>query len=308
MTVSDVGCRPNFFLIGAAKCGTTSVAKYLDQHPEVFVSKPKEPNFFAFEPSSKPACRGPVDEEQLYQLLLKYSVTSPAAYRELFAPVQEERAVGEASVRYLYETDTAKRIAEHAPAAKLIVLLRDPVDRLHSHYHMNVRQHIEPKSLVGALDAEAARVEQGWGWDWHYLRVGKYAEQLQRFYDCFDSSQLLVLFHADLQQRPAEAMRVIFEHLEVSLDFKPNFSNRAMVGYTPRWRLLRKLIREESLMKTCAKQILPTRFRKSLVNWSESKNRQAIPASPPVLRQQLNDRFASDSQQLADLLGRHLPW
>ncbi len=308
MTVNSTGRRPNFFLIGAAKCGTTSVAQYLDQHPDIFVSKPKEPNFFAFEPNSKPTCNGPANSEQLYEQLLKYSVTSPTVYDELFAPVQTERAVGEASVRYLYETHTATRIAEYAPHAKLIAILRDPVDRLHSHYHMNVRQHLEPEGLAGSLAAEDERVQKGWGWDWHYRRVGMYAEQLERFYACFDRSQLLVLFHADLQKRTLETMQEIFKHLEVSTDFVPDVSRRALVGHTPRWRFVRKLIRDDNLLKTVAKQVVPQRLRKTFARWSESKNRQGIPSLGPKQRQELRDQYAEDSQQLADLLGQQLPW
>ncbi len=300
--------RPNFFLLGAAKCGTTSIAKYLDQHPEIFVSKPKEPNYFAFEPNVQPTCRGPADSQQLYELLLKYSVTSPSEYLELFAPAQQERAVGEASVRYLYETHTAAKIAEFAPEAKLIAVLRDPVDRLYSHYHMNVRQHIEPEDLSGALRAEDDRVSQGWGWDWHYRRVGHYAEQLEEFSRHFDRSQLLVVFHADLQAHPQATMQALFRHLEVSTDFEPDFSSRAMVGHTPRWRKLRRIIREDNPIKTIARQLVPQGLRQRFVHWSESKNRQAIPKLATQQRQAIRGQFAEDSQHLADFLGRRLPW
>ncbi len=308
MIVDSESCRPNFFLIGAAKCGTTSVASYLDQHPEVFVSKPKEPNFFSFEPDSKPMCTGPDDPERLYELLLKYSVTSPAAYAALFENAKGKRAIGEASVRYLYESHTSARIAQYAPDAKLIVLLRDPVDRLHSHYHMNVRQHIEPLSLADAIDAEDQRVQQGWGWDWHYRRVGFYAVQLQEFYEHFDRSQVLVLFHAQLQQDPQAAMRSIFMHLGVSPEFKPDFSRRAMVGHTPRWRSLRRLVRDENLVKAVAKRVIPKSIRKSFVAWSESKNRQPVPQLEPRLREQVKKYFTEDRRQLADLLGQSPPW
>lgn len=308
MTTREDECRPNFFLVGAAKCGTTSVAKYLDQHPEVFVSKPKEPNYFSFENDSKPTCRGPVDSQQLHELLLKYSVTSPTEYLALFSGAQSSRAVGEASVRYLYEASTAVKIAEYAPRAKLIVLLRDPIDRLHSHYHMNVRQHIEPLSLVEALAAEDQRVEQGWGWDWHYRRVGNYAEQLQRYFEYFDRSQVLVLFHAALQQKPLETMQTIFRHLEVAADFTPDFSARSMVGHTPRSRILRSLIRDDNLVKTIARKALPRRLRESVVAWSESKNRRAIPHLAPALRTELANQYAEEAADLTDLLGKSLPW
>lgn len=300
--------RPNFFLLGAAKCGTTSVAKYLGQHPEIFVSKPKEPNFFSFEPHSTPVCKGPADEAQLYELLLKYSVTSPDKYQALFAAADHQRAIGEASVRYLYEPHAVHRIAEYAPQAKLIVLLRDPVDRLHSHYHMNVRQHIEPASLRDAVAAEDHRVERGWGWDWHYRRVGLYAQQLQRVLDHFDRRQLLVLFHADLQQSPRQTMQQIFAHLEVSADFVPDFSQRSMVGHTPRWRWLRKVIRDDNTIKSLAKTIVPSGLRKSMVSWSESKNRQTIPAMDTQLQEELRVHFRQDSLQLSEMLGRELPW
>lgn len=308
MSDGNRSCRPNFFLIGAAKCGTTSVAAYLDQHPEVFVSKPKEPNFFSFEPNSKPVCVGPGDSEHLYELLLKYSVTSPQAYEELFAEASDCKAIGEASVRYLYESHTAPKIADYSPEAKLIVLLRDPVDRLHSHFHMNVRQHIEPLSLVDAIEAEDERVDLGWGWDWHYRRVGAYGSQLRRFYEYFDRSQVLVLFHKDLQKRPQETMQAIFSHLEVSCDFKADFSRRAMVGHTPRWRGLRRIIRDDNLVKRIAKRTVPRSVRKSFVSWSDAKNRQPIPTLESGVRQKVEQLLAEDHQLLAGLLGRQLPW
>ena len=306
--MSSIVRRPNFFLLGAAKSGTTSIAQYLDQHPEIFVAKPKEPNFFAFEPESKPHCEGPASAERLYELLLKYSVTSTTDYLKLFESAGQEVALGEASVRYLYESRSAARIAAFAPDAKLIVVLRDPVDRLHSHYHMNVRKHIEPEELSAALQAEDERVRQGWGWDWHYRRVGMYARQLQEYLRHFQRSQLLVLFHADLQSEPRKVIRQIFQHLNVSDDFQPDFSHRAFVGETPRWRLLRRLIRDDSLVKSVTKQIVPRSLRKSIADWTESKNRQPIPQLDPRLRQTLHGQFAEDHEQLANLLGRELPW
>ncbi len=308
MKAAPERCRPNFFLIGAAKCGTTSVAKYLDQHPEIFVCKPKEPNFFAFEPGSQPSCQGPAESKVLFEQLLKYSVTDPVKYHELFEPVRSELAVGEGSVRYLYESHTAGRIAEYAPNAKLIAVLRDPVDRLHSHYHMNVRQHLEPAGLQTALASEGERIEMGWGWDWHYQRVGLYSQQLKRYFQAFDRSQLLVLFHADLQANPGTVMQEIFKHLEVSPNFEPDFSRKALVGHTPRWRSIRNLIRNENLAKTAAKSLVPRPLRRSVARWVESKNKQGIPTMSPQLRERLRAQFADDAEVLADLLGRQVPW
>ncbi|MEM8946761.1 MAG: sulfotransferase [Planctomycetota bacterium] len=308
MNVACDGTQPNFFLIGAAKCGTTSVAKYLDQHPEIYVSKPKEPNFFAFEPNSVPACVGPADTKLLFELLLKYTITSPEEYAELFSGGADCAARGEASVRYLYESHVPAKVAAHTPDAKLIVLLRDPIDRLHSHYHMNVRQHIEPESLTSALTLEDQRVSDGAGWDWHYRRVGCYAEQLQRWYQHFDRAQVLVLFQDDLQSQPQATMTAIFRHLEVASDFVPDFAQRAMVGHTPRWQRLRRIIRDDNIIKTVAKRVLPKGIRKSFVSWSETRNRKAIPPLDAKLRQTLSAEYSEGNQHLADLLERRLPW
>lgn len=300
--------RPNFFLVGAAKSGTTSVANYLDQHPEVFVCRPKEPNYFAFEPNSKPVCQGPVDSELLYEQLLKYTVTSPDEYHRLFADARQAKAVGEASVRYLYESQVPERLAAYAPQARLIVILRDPVDRLYSHYHMNVSKHVEPETLQAALADESERVQRGYGWDWHYRRVGKYGEQLQRYFQCFDREQVLVLFHSQLQTEPLGTMAKIFQHLGVDSDFRPDVSSKALVGRTPKWRTLRHLIRDDNPMKTVAKLVVPKPLRKSFVRWTESKNLRSIPPLDPLLRQELRHDFAADAQLLSDLLERPLPW
>ncbi|MEO0531457.1 MAG: sulfotransferase, partial [Planctomycetota bacterium] len=174
--------RPDFFLIGAAKSGTTSLANYLDSHPDVYLCKPKEPNFFAFPPNVEPSCQGPAPAEVLFDKLLRYSVTVPAEYDRLFKPATTGQQTGDASVRYLYEPSAAERIANHAPNAKAIAILREPVARMYSHYHMNVRNGFEPLTFEDALQAEDERVTSGWGWDWHYRRVGRYAKQLDRYF------------------------------------------------------------------------------------------------------------------------------
>ena len=299
---------PEFFLIGAAKCGTTSVANYLGQHPEVFVSTPKEPNFFAFEPNSKPTCKGPIGSDVLYEKLLKYSVTSPGAYRNLFADAAGAQAIGEASVRYLYSADAGRRIADATPDAKLIAILRDPVDRMYSHYHMNVRKQIEPLSFSDAVDAEDERVAQGWGWDWHYRRVSEYGAQLQRFFDVFDARQLLVFWHSDLAAGPASVLRAIFQYLSVDADFQPDFSRRSLVGYTPKWRRLRNVVREDNFIKTIAKRSIPKRVRAKVAGWIEQGNRTTIPKLGRDMRNMLRARFADDTTLLETLLGKRVPW
>ena len=119
---------PSFFIVGAPKAGTTSLYHYLEEHPEVYMSPIKETNFF----SSKQ-----MQEQELY-----YDATpiqSKNQYLELFKDVSQEKQVGEASVSYLYYTGVAKKILEFNPKAKIVIMLRNPVERAFSHYLMDKR-------------------------------------------------------------------------------------------------------------------------------------------------------------------------
>jgi len=120
---------PTFLIIGAAKSGTTSLWHYLRQHPQIFLTRHKEPNFFILEGLELPPFSGPAAPEILYKKIYKYSVTDIDSYRTLFQEVSQEKAIGEASVPYLYFPQAADRIKKYIPDVKMIVVLRNPIDR-----------------------------------------------------------------------------------------------------------------------------------------------------------------------------------
>ena len=166
---------PNFLIIGAAKAGTTSLYRYLEQHPEVYMSPVKEPKFFALG-GERLDYRGPGDEARMRGA----SVTSLEDYRELFRGVSTETAVGEASTLYLYSERAAARIKHHVPDVKLIAVLRNPVDRAYSDFLHLVRDGIEPLTdFPQALEAEESRIRSRWAPMWHYRRRGFYHPQLK---------------------------------------------------------------------------------------------------------------------------------
>lgn len=300
---------PQFFLVGAAKSGTTSLARYLSEHPRLFLTTPKEPNFFAFPEGARPECLGPGDPERLYEVLLKYSVTTRSDYAALFADAPTEAIRGEASVRYLYEPTTPGRIAEEAPDAKILILLRDPVERLHSHYHMNLKLGVEPLGLSAALDAEDERVAAGWGWDWHYRRVGQYGEQLERYLQHFSDEQVLVLFQRDLSDNaPAVYERACrFLGVDPSLG-EPDFARRSLVGATPRRRWLQNLVWEDNPVKALARRLVPASMRQRVTQQINESNRTRVPPVDDRLREALAPDFAEDRIKLESLLGWETPW
>lgn len=183
---------PNTFIIGAAKCGTTSLWMYLDQHPEIRFSRRKEPALF-------------IDADYRARL---------AWYEGLFraAPIR-----GEASVWYTMDPVHAgvpERIQSLIPDPKLIYMVRDPVERAVSHYVETFAQREERRSLVDALlDPDPKRNE--------YLAASRYATQLQRYLECFEERSLLVIEQSDLRDSPAPTLERIFRFLDVDPSFRP---------------------------------------------------------------------------------------
>ena len=298
----------NLFLVGAAKAGTTSLAEYLDQHVDIAISQPKEPNFFALEPGKPPTCRGPLPPEQLSELLLGHSVTDPNDYGQLFVDAQEVAIRGDASVRYLYAEETPQRIYDYQPDSKIVAILRDPVSRMHSHYHMNVRMGVEPESFEHALRLEAQRRDEQWGWDWHYTNVGCYGEQLSRYIDAFGRDQVKVVFFEDFRRDAQAVVREVFRFAEVDHNVSTDTKQRANVGQTPRFRVVRNILWEDNPVKSVAKVLLPKPVRRAFSEWVESKNRQPVPKLDPQTRVSMLRSFDDDRQLLESILGRRMPW
>src|SRR5262249_39324802 len=134
---------PNFFVIGAPKAGTTSLYEYVAQHPDVYMSPVKEPAYF--KPRHPPGGEDAEPEDRL------------AAYVALFDGVAGEHVVGEATPSYLQSASAAARIRDAVPDARLVAVLRNPVDRAYSGYSMRVQQGTEDRTFVEAMDVELGR-------------------------------------------------------------------------------------------------------------------------------------------------------
>ncbi len=178
---------PNFLIIGAAKSGTTSLYRYLEQHPQIYVNG-KEPGFFAYEGQTV-QLGGPEDQERFNRRV----VTDLNAYEALFDGISTELAYGESSVAYLYIENTAHRIKQHVPDMRLIAILRDPVDRAFSSYLHLRRDGREPiANFTLALQEENKRIQANWDYLWRYVQMGFYHKQLKPYFDLFGSSQIII--------------------------------------------------------------------------------------------------------------------
>jgi hypothetical protein len=202
---------PDFFVIGAPKAGTTALHAALAGHPSLFMSAVKEPKFFLTD-GPPPGRGGGPGDVQTY----REHVWRREDYEALFASAPAGALRGESTPFYLYRTDAQERIRALVPGAKLIVILRDPVERAHSNWTHLWSAGLEPVGdFVRACAEEDARVAAGWADFWHYTRLGRYGEQLENLLLRFPRENVFILRYRALIDAPAQALDDICEFLGV---------------------------------------------------------------------------------------------
>jgi len=202
---------PDFLLLGAAKCGTSALHAALAGHPGLFLSEPKEPKFFLTAGRPPQSGGGPGDVPTWAE-----HVWRRADYEGLFAAAPPASRCGESTVFYLYDLAAQRRIRELLPAARLIAVLRDPVERAHSNWAHLRAAGLEPEAdFLTALELEPERVAAGWAHFWHYTAQGRYGDQLEHLFGLFPAEQVLLLRYRGLRDAPAETADRVCRFLEV---------------------------------------------------------------------------------------------
>lgn len=287
---------PNFLIIGAAKAGTTALHEYLQQHPQIYLTPTKETNFFAFE-GEVINFQGPGDEA-----LKDFSITDLSSYQAEFAGVTKELAIGEACPSYLYFPQTAARIKQYIPDTRLIVILRNPVERAYANFLHIVRDDRETqRDFALALQDEATRIANNWEWFWHYIQVGFYGQQLQRYYEMFAPSQIKVYLYDDLKENAIATLQDIFSFLDVDKSFIPDMALRPNKSGMPKNKLLHQILTKPNPLKTFLKPLFPAQIRQKIQHQNLN-----TPQISPEVRQQLLDLYRADILQCQDLINRDL--
>jgi hypothetical protein len=290
---------PTFLVIGAAKSGTSALWSFLRQHPDVFMPRIKEPQYFAFEDGETPSFRGP-------GATINRAVTTRAAYEALFDGAGSRSAVGEASNLYLYKAGSAERIVRALPAVKLVAILRQPADRAFSSYLHLKRQGREPApDFEAALRLEGERIADGWGFLWRYRDLGYYARQLRVYGDLFPRERMLVHLYDDLVGDPLGTMRRTYEFLGVDPSFQPDVSARPNKGGVPRSGLRGRLLSRRNPARRLIAPLVPSALRSRARRAADDRALQRE-AMDMVTRRRLTDEFRDDIEELASFLGRDL--
>ena len=223
---------PNFLVIGAPKAGTTALHMALSQHPMLYMSAVKEPQFFLIDGMWPDAC-GDLDEALLYE----EHARRRADYEALFDPAGLGMLCAESTPLYLYDRDAVFRIRSTIPAARLITIVRDPVERAHSNWAYLRSVGREPvDDFIRACDEEDRRIASGWASHYHYVRLGLYGAQFEYLFTHFPRDQVLVLNYQQLVDEPIRALDRICEFLRVEQGILSEISqeNATAHGSRPR--------------------------------------------------------------------------
>ncbi|NNM16846.1 MAG: sulfotransferase, partial [Bacteroidia bacterium] len=204
--------RPNFLIIGAEKSGTTSLYHYLNQHPDVFMTPEKEPFFYIFK-NGTPAILGEHIDDDVF---LRTRIKSDELYANQFEGAHNESAVGEASASYIYMKEAAENIASDIPDTKIIVVLRNPVERAYSNFLHCIKRGVEPmRDFNQYVDTneEEKRISTNKGLVLYYLEKGFYSKHLSEYYNRFPKSNIKVILYEDLKLIPEDALKEIYDFL-----------------------------------------------------------------------------------------------
>ncbi|MBA4116138.1 MAG: sulfotransferase [Rubrobacter sp.] len=291
---------PNFFVVGAAKAGTTSLYRYLGQHPEVYMSPLKEPNWF-----SRVHAPGRIT-----------SVASEAEYLRLFEGRGEEPAAGEASPSYLWDEKAPWRIKNAVPEAKIIAILRHPAERALSDYAMDVQYAGETLPLLEALKEGYYARPKTYGVTRMYVDLGFYSEQVGRYLEAFEKTRVRIFLYEDLERDPRALLRSVLEFLDVDPGYADSietgvqynkYSNpkggplglvtenvlNSRTFRSPRFRALRARLIPDAKLRFRIRQSL--RFKEGVKPEMDSESRRF-----------LMDLYREDIRELQGLIGRDL--
>ena len=291
---------PNFFIIGAGKAGTTSLYYYLKQHPQIFMSKAKEPKFFALKGHSLDF-RGPHDER-----IRSGTTTELSDYLALFREARDAIAIGEASTIYLDDERAPGAIAARVPGARLVAILRHPAERAFSAFQHLVRDRYEPlPTFEEGLAAEEQRMRDGWYMQYEYKGRGFYARSLKRYLARFDPARIRIYLYEDFVERPLWLLSDLFGFLGVDPDFTPDISTRHNVSGRARSSGLQRWLTGRKPLKEALKKAIPERWGHRAISWVQSHNLVRTGMKPET-RRYLIGEYGDDIRELQDLIGRDL--
>lgn len=253
--------KPNFMVAGVAKCGTTSLSNYLEQHPQVCI--PKKETFFFIREIYETLPSNPIGQRKQDQI-----VRTPEAYAHLYSTCNKP-FLGEVSTCYLYYHKHAiPRIKEQLGDIPIAIIIRNPIKRAISGYRHFVRLERENLSFEEALKAEGERKKHHWDFMWQYRELGLYAEGIKAFQDNF--SQVKVITQEDLTANSVQIMKELYRFYGMDDNFVPDTTVRYNISdpqYSNPWfKYVFNNSVAKKILKPIASVFLDNKQRRKLIH------------------------------------------
>ena len=227
----------DFFIVGAPKAGTTSLFYYLNKNKGICMSSIKEPNFFSSQDLKI--------QKIYYDSLILDNLKE---YERIFTPKNKQQIIGEASVSYLFYHNVANRIFDYNPRSKIIIILRDPVERAFSHYSMDLRLGHVKQSLDELFDLGLNNKDNLFFQQ--YILLGQYYEQVNRYIKVFGRENICVKFYDELKLDASsfysDILKFLHQENDHNIDFNQPFNKSKLpsnkfIKWLYSWPIIRKI-------------------------------------------------------------------
>ena len=278
--------KAEIFIVGAPKAGTTSLFHYLDAHPDIRMSSEKEPNYFSDKELS---------EQGLYYGTSR--IDTLEKYNKLFTEKKEYQILGEASVSYLFYPEVPQRIKDYNPKSKIIIMLRNPLERAFSHYLMDYRLGLTSESFEFEFNKKIGLNFQ------QYFLLGNYYSQIKRYFDVFGKENIHIIWYSHFKKNTLSEVEKVFDFLNLksthSIDFNKIHNSFSM----PKNNFIRKIYSVVWLRKLLT-ILIPT----TCVSFLKSSlfNKGNKPAISNETRNKVSSYFEKDIENVENLLSVNL--
>jgi len=281
--------KVDFFIVGAPKAGTTSLYHYLDEHPQLEMSLQKEPDYF-----SDKAIQG----QGLYYS--KNRIDTEEKYNGLFNTQKKDVIFGEGSVSYLFYPTVAQDIKVYNPMAKIIIMLRNPIERAFSHYLMDYRLGLVSDSFEDIINKKSKHKNAHLFYQ-QYIKVGEYAAQLKRYCDIFDKKSILLIDYEDFKNDVTGTVNSAYSFLNISADFSVDINKKYNTFTMPKNKLIR-FVYSFVIIRNILSFIFPKNIIKAvrLILFTKDKKPKLLEET----RNQLKHYFSNDVRLLGNLIGK----
>jgi len=282
---------PNFIIVGAPKAGTTSLYHYLSEHPEVFMSEPKEVNYFS---------KIEIEQQGLYYQ--DFKAKDLKSYEAIFNSVSNEIAIGEGSVSYLFYPETPKKIKATIPDVKIIILLRDPIERAHSHYLMDFRMGLVNLSFEEIVykTSDHKKIDLFYQ---QYIELGLYYKQIKRYIDTFGNAQIKIFLQEDLKNNTEKVIFDLYSFLDIDNSIIIDTNQQHNAFSMPKNKVIHQLY-SSYIIRSLIKTIFTEKIKEKIKNIFFERKKK--PKLNYKTKEYLQKIYFEDIKKLESLINQDL--